>query len=558
MKIAVVHGYFLNGTGSNLYVQNLCRQFCSLGHDVLLFCQEKQPGKYDFIESAYRFDHDNQHRVPIYTAKTPYPGKCSLYIPNIGAILPVYVWDKYEGFDAREITGLNQSELESYISRNQKALQTVFAQEQPDLVISNHSVMQPVYVKRALGDNCSTINLAVVHGSCLNFSVKKSALALHYAIEGLTAADGIVFLSDYASKEFTDYFQDKATFTAQKILIPAGVDIERFIPLQNSAAKSERIGQLLQKIQSLPPADTEPSGESDFISLFLDTPVERLPELKDRFLQRGDAKTIDADIPKKLLDIDWEKESILLYYGKYLWTKGIHTLILSFPFVLRAHPHTKLILVGFGTSRSYLEALVAALDVGDKERLRYLVTYPQHFQTHLEPGTQKYCQWALDLLADDARADDLLAFCKGRIKDRVIFTGFMDHDLLKDLIPCADIAVAPSIFAEAFGLVGVEALACGVFPLQPYHSGFKYVVDSYRELFELHSQLKALNKLYLNEDLIPNLSFAINTLLKAYGTDPALPDKVKKTARKICTDHYSWASVAQNFVEAASDVRAKN
>jgi len=52
MRIAVVHGYILQGTGSNLYVSNLCRAFCADGHEVLLFSQETQP-KSGFIGVKY-------------------------------------------------------------------------------------------------------------------------------------------------------------------------------------------------------------------------------------------------------------------------------------------------------------------------------------------------------------------------------------------------------------------------------------------------------------------------------------------------------------------------
>ena len=97
--------------------------------------------------------------------------------------------------------------------------------------------------------------------------------------------------------------------------------------------------------------------------------------------------------------------------------------------------------------------------------------------------------------------------------------------------------------------MGVEALACGVFPLQPYHSGFKSVVDSYSELFELDDKFNALGKLWLDEDLVKNIAIQINTILATYkqqGSD--LNEKVKSTARKICIGHYSWGSVALKFL----------
>lgn len=552
MKIAIVHGYFLNGTGSNLYVQNLCRQFCKMGHDILLFCQEKEAEKYDFIESAYLFDEANGNSEIFHEKETPYEGKCRCYIPNIGRILPVYVKDQYEGFDTEEIIRIPENDLENYILCNEKALKATFAINKPDFVISNHTVMQPVYVKRALENFSNIFIFTVIHGSCLNFSVKKSSLALKYAIEGLEVSDKLVFLTDYSMQEFSDYFQGKAEFKAEKLLIPAGVAIESFLPLEKDSKKTIKIQTLLKKIESEYGNYIERDfykENSEFDIAIMEASAEELSRNKTLLMEKGDTKSIDSDIKRKLLSIQWENDNVLLYYGKYLWTKGIHNLILAFPFILQKNPNAKLVLVGFGTSRGYLEAMVGSLDLGDSQKLKYLLTNPQDFQSHVENGTELYSSYILDLLGDEKRSKAYFKSTIGKFADKVIFTGFMDHSLLKNLIPCADIAIAPSIFPEAFGLVGVEALACGVFPVQPYHSGFKSVIDSYSALFELNDNYHSLNRLWLDETLVQNIAIHINTILLSYKTEGSeLKEKVKATARKICVDHYSWYSVALKFL----------
>ena len=47
----------------------------------------------------------------------------------------------------------------------------------------------------------------------------------------------------------------------------------------------------------------------------------------------------------------------------------------------------------------------------------------------------------------------------------MIFTGYLTHRELRYLFPCCDVAVFPSIVAEAGPLVFLEALASGVSPL---------------------------------------------------------------------------------------------
>lgn len=83
MKIAVVHGYLLRGTGSNLYVSNLCRTFCRQGHQVLLFSQEEETEAFDFISSSEAFKKDNQKTTIIFERSTPYSGSCRHFRPNL-------------------------------------------------------------------------------------------------------------------------------------------------------------------------------------------------------------------------------------------------------------------------------------------------------------------------------------------------------------------------------------------------------------------------------------------------------------------------------------------
>ena len=561
MKIAVIHGYLLNGTGSNLYVQNLCRQFCIAGHDVMLFCQDVELERYDFIESAYRFDKDNESRERFHKKRTPFEGKCRCFVPNIGKQLPVYVKDMYDRFESVEITKISKHDMESYVNANEKALRTCFIYEKPDVAISNHIVMQPVYTSRALEGFEDTIKITVAHGSSFNFSVKKSNVALNYALEGLNAADGLVFLTDYSQVEFENYFDEIADIKARKMLIPAGVDIDGFLPLEKGESKSMRIKRLMESIESeksLLKDNSESGLNSEFEKLVKNSTGEELSEKKAELMAKGDKKSIDQDIMEKLGKIDWENENILLYYGKYLWTKGIHNIILSLPIILRNNPNTRLVLVGFGTSRGYLETLVNALDMGDAEKLRYFLKYPEQFQSHVEKGTEQYSKWVLDILSDSETAKDYMKMARGNVKDRVVFTGFMDHALLRNIIPCADVAIAPSIFPEAFGLVGVEALACGVFPLQTYHSGFKCVVDSYEGLFELDDNLRNLQKLCLDEDLVRNIADGINAVLRAYSSrGKELVQEVRKNARNICVANYSWRSVAERLVDEANTVSMK-
>jgi glycosyltransferase involved in cell wall biosynthesis len=56
-----------------------------------------------------------------------------------------------------------------------------------------------------------------------------------------------------------------------------------------------------------------------------------------------------------------------------------------------------------------------------------------------------------------------------------LFTGALEHRHLVHLLPLCDVAVVPSIFPEAFGMVAAEAAAAGVPPVVADHSGLAEV-----------------------------------------------------------------------------------
>ena len=84
MRVLLFHGYMLRGTGSNIYTANLARALAHLGHEVHLFCQDRQVR----IEGV------------------------EIHNPDIHGLLPVYVKDPYEGFEVKAFPELTERERE--------------------------------------------------------------------------------------------------------------------------------------------------------------------------------------------------------------------------------------------------------------------------------------------------------------------------------------------------------------------------------------------------------------------------------------------------------------
>jgi glycosyltransferase involved in cell wall biosynthesis len=62
-----------------------------------------------------------------------------------------------------------------------------------------------------------------------------------------------------------------------------------------------------------------------------------------------------------------------------------------------------------------------------------------------------------------------------------LFTGALEHRHLRHLLPLCDVAVVPSIFPEAFGMVAAEAAAAGLLPVVSAHSGLAEVAGGIGE-----------------------------------------------------------------------------
>src|SRR5215216_6488544 len=128
MRVLIFHGYLLRGTGSNIYNASLARALVREGHEVHLLCQERHTEGLDFVDGE----------------------RCSVHVPNIGGVLPVYVADRYDGFEAIRFSDLSDEQLDAYLEANVAAVREVAERHHPEVALANHLVMGPVILARAL------------------------------------------------------------------------------------------------------------------------------------------------------------------------------------------------------------------------------------------------------------------------------------------------------------------------------------------------------------------------------------------------------------------------
>ncbi|HKN94041.1 MAG TPA: glycosyltransferase, partial [Thermoleophilaceae bacterium] len=185
MRILVFHGYLLRGTGSNIYNTSLAAAFAAQGHEVHILCQDRHATDLPFVGALGRWEA-GELRV-----EGESDARVTAYLPDIGRVLPVYVADRYEGFDAKPFLELEDEELDHYLEANVAAVRDVVERVRPDVALANHALMGPAVLARALGGD---VAYAVkIHGSALEYTLRRDPdRFLPYVREGLEAANGVL------------------------------------------------------------------------------------------------------------------------------------------------------------------------------------------------------------------------------------------------------------------------------------------------------------------------------------------------------------------------------
>jgi glycosyltransferase involved in cell wall biosynthesis len=173
-------------------------------------------------------------------------------------------------------------------------------------------------------------------------------------------------------------------------------------------------------------------------------------------------------------------EPTVVYFGKLLYNKGVHVL-----FEALREVDARVLVIGFGDYRAELEA-----------------TAPP----------------------------------------RTLFTGPFEHRHLVYALPLCDVAVVPSIFPEAFGMVAAEAAAAGTPPLVARHSGLAEVAEALEEEYPARYRGLAGFETANADDLASKL----RALLALTPEERRL---LGAAARRTVVARWSWARISERLLE---------
>ena len=412
MRIFVWHGYLLAGTGSNIYARQLAREWSREGHEVIVFSQEPRPERFDLAGAE--------------TVK-----------PDVGGLLPVFVLDRYDGYEVKRLQDCSSEELETWVAANAAALRD---RGPADLVFVNH-----VLLGGAVGFASGSSYTVKAHGSELEYSMRGNEELSAWGGSVLRAAKATIV----GSHHIRNVVHEVCGVVDRVHEVPPGVDVDLWHP----ASRTDALEQLIAEARLDPP---NPGNAN-----------ERLP---------------DEGNPARLATFLAGDRPTVVYYGKLIENKGVQILLEA----LRGLD-ARAVIVGFGDYRAELEQQAEGLDV--------------------------------------------------------LFTGPFEHRHLVHLLAFADVAVVPSIFPEAFGMVAAEAAAAGCPPIVANHSGLAEIARGLEEDYppgrgELAS-FPTGDSAALRERLAGLLALTDDdrTALRA-------------AARHAAVERWSWTSVARRILRA--------
>ena len=533
----ILHGYLLEGSGSNLWTRAIIKAMCKSGKDVHLMCQENHPEIYDFISTVYKYHPDGEVE-DVLDRETPYAGKCIMHKPILGDTLPVYVWDSYEEFsNVVPMVDLSDKEVEHYISYNTDILKQIVQKYKIKSVLANHAVLMSVVAQRVYQQ--TDITYAIMpHGSALEYAVKKQQRFYDYANSAFNEAKKIFVIGKEMTSRLNETFKDDVKNLNDKLsTLRLGVDISMFDLVDD---RKDSITLLKNKIKIDQRGKSLKLTEIFQSNLHEDLTKDELTSLIKEY-NRYTPKAIDIDIIEKLEKIDWKKDKTLLFVGRFIANKGLHALVTSLPFVLEKEPNTKLIVVGHGPIREVKEVFLWAI----KHNKRKLVENIVEWGASLELiGDEEYIEIKeyFQELKEQNRLDDYFEKANKYLKsENIIFTGYLTHNELQYLFPCCDVAIFPSLIKEAGPLVFLEAMASGCFPMGTYFGGMEVMIDDASQVMseeEAENMKLASDKRYLIKSLEEKLPNAIK-----------ISQKYKNELNRIVKDNYDWSIIANKLLK---------
>jgi glycosyltransferase involved in cell wall biosynthesis len=521
MHIVILHGYILQGTGSNVYVANIAKAWKNQGHKVTILCQDRNAGKLPIVDEFILGTPDSK-------LKSPKDGTIRVIVPNINNLLPVYVMDEYKGYTVKTIQSMSDNEINKHINMVALVLTNIYTTQKVDKVFTNHALLSPAIAYKALKGTDIPYDIKI-HGSAIEFSLVPTPRLMKYAKSSIENANNVYAGSQHIRNRIIEVFSSYCEIdkiNAKIKIVSPGMDPSLFKISGNFSSNNSAFISKIKNIVSRKSSGRNINNISD-LSYSNNISAE---DLHQELINKGktyNQRTVDADLLDRW-NIKNANEPIIFYFGKFLQTKGIGELLTTAPSIIAKNPKVKFIFSGFGTYREHMEQLLDAFCEGNLEKA-IKIGKAGNFISELN-------------------IEEYFFKISPKIRNRIIITGFLNHDLLSQILPLASICVVPSKLSEAFGMVAVEAMACGVVPICNNHSGLKDILETLKQNCPELASITVTDKNLFFDKLPETIDNTLNFIHPNGYEDFSKIDSLRKQLRKIAVENYSWDKIAENLL----------
>ena len=532
MRIATFHGWELTGSGSNEYARYFSWALARGGHQVHVPCREEDPEGIKHATAAYRWDAVG-NPTTLFEGRDvglTGDGSCTIHVLPHGDVRPVFVTDKQRAGNVKAFSDMSDEEIAAYTALNVTALTAILKAHPVDVLHANHVVLQPTIAAAA----CEELGIPFIifpHGSAIEYTVRPDERFQRMVEQAVAAATGLIIGSNEVRDRLYELYPHRHDeIEAKSEIIGVGVDTSLFEPVP----RSQRLAAI-DKLKAAQPGGGKPAA------------LEQ--ELRQR-LDAGDFSSVveyrknyphaypDEAVLDKVARVPWQQGNVLLFVGALTVGKGMQSVIAALPRVLRTAPETHLVIVGSGAYREVLEALVHAIATGNGELLAWLSERGNDLdKTHLSGPWDDVAAY----LADEENRQVTLA-AGADFAGHVHLVGRLNHDLLRFVFPCVDVALFPSVIPEAYPLVLMESLSNGVLPVASNFSGFAEGLDNL--VPDLGAERVDLMRLPMDDATrVVGIADRLATLLSNKQDWSA-------ELRDIATRRYDWSTRAEEMVRA--------
>jgi len=521
LEILFWHGYLLHGSGSNIFALNIVEEFLK-ENNVYLFSQENKWDEIEGIGSHWIMDSNQDISIKTKFKETGFVG----VTPYIGDLLPVFVYDDYDGFKVKTFDKLTNMELERYIDLNVKALIKFLQTTKIDIIYCNHFAISP-YIMKKVEEKTGVPYVVIGHGSSLNYIISKDKRYMDLSYEGFLSSKNVVVQSEYIRGRSCEIYEKIDFFKDPRFqIIPSGVNFDKF----NRLLKREEIKKIIEDKVHFSNGPSKEIYDENYEKIKKIEDIEEIKKIVDRSEEGIEYRDIDSDLMSKLTEKLKDKNNIL-YIGKLIISKGVQILLMSLPYIFQKNPNVSITIVGYGKFRPTLEILLRGLIEGNKELLEIIIEKGNYLEGK-KHGELKYLSKFWNSLKKDDKIERYLELAKKINLDRVVFLGKLDHDILPYVIKKHSVIVVPSIFPESFGMVSIEGMSQGLIPIVFNHSGLKEVIPFKDSLVDL------------DDEVVNNLEKVINLNLEKLEKIPNIDKKFIIESKK-----YSFESVAKRLLD---------